>query len=91
MVRPGGRVAFLEPHRGAALLLRGVAAGARPDLSMALWRVISGLHRRYSPEDLASLLGRCGLRGARAWPVLGGLGVVASARRPEPRAGAAGR
>jgi SAM-dependent methyltransferase len=82
VVRPGGGVAFLEPRRGPALLLRGVAGGARPDLSMALWRVMSGLHRRYSPEDLASLLARCGLREARAWPVLGGLGVVASARRP---------
>ncbi len=82
-VRPGGRVAFLEPRAGP--LPREAAsrsAGLRVGASMRLWRVMSSLHRRFDEAALAGLLVEAGFREARAWPVLGGFGVMATAARP---------
>lgn len=81
-VRPGGRVAFLEP-RGGPLPWRGLAAAdPRVAASMLLWRGMSGLHRRFGEASLAALLEEAGFSEARAWPVLGGFGVMACAVRP---------
>ncbi len=82
VVRPGGRVAFLEPRAGPARLAPAFASGLRAGTAMALWRVMSRLHRRYSEADLAALLASAGFGEARAWPVLDGLGVVTTAVRP---------
>jgi ubiquinone/menaquinone biosynthesis C-methylase UbiE len=82
VLRPGGRAAFLEPRAGSRPLVPAFADGPRAGVSMALWRLMSRLHRRYSEEDLAALLRGAGFREVRAWPVLGGLGVMASATRP---------
>jgi SAM-dependent methyltransferase len=80
-VRPGGRVAFLEPRAGSLPVAPAFAAGLRPGLSMALWRGMSRLHRRWSEVELSALLAARGFCEVRAWPVLGGLGVMASALR----------
>lgn len=80
-VRPGGRVAFLEPRRGAVAIGDTLSAGPRFAAAMMLWRGMSGLHRRFDEPGLAALLERAGFRGARAWPVLAGHGVMATAER----------
>jgi hypothetical protein len=49
---------------------------------MRLWRVMSALHRRFDEAALTTLLLEAGFREPRAWPVLGGLGVMATAARP---------
>jgi hypothetical protein len=50
---------------------------------MTLWRGMSRLHRRFDEGSLSALLLAAGLEGARAWPVLSGYGVMATALRPE--------
>jgi SAM-dependent methyltransferase len=80
-VRPGGRVAFLEPAATPGTLGGALRAGPRFAASMALWRVMSGLHRRFDPPGLAALLAGAGFRDVRVEPALGGFGLVASATR----------
>ncbi|ABS24914.1 class I SAM-dependent methyltransferase [Anaeromyxobacter sp. Fw109-5] len=82
-VRPGGRVAFLEPRAGRARLRDALRAGPRNGVAMALWRSMSRLHRRYDEASLPALLAHAGFVEARAWPVLSGYGVMAIAVRPE--------
>jgi ubiquinone/menaquinone biosynthesis C-methylase UbiE len=81
VVRPRGRVAFLEPREGAAPLAPAFTDGVRHGVAMALWRVMSRVHRRYTEEALAALLGACGFEAARTRVVLGGAGVVVDATR----------
>jgi ubiquinone/menaquinone biosynthesis C-methylase UbiE len=82
-LRPGGAVAFLEPRAGPARLSHALAGGAHHAVAMALWRGMSRLHRRFDERSLAALLARAGFEGARAWPVLSGFGVMATAVRSE--------
>jgi ubiquinone/menaquinone biosynthesis C-methylase UbiE len=82
-LRPGGRVAFLEPRAGDAPLRVALRDGPRHLVAMALWRSMSRLHRRYDEATLSELLARAGFVEPRAWPVLGGQGVMAIAVRPE--------
>ena len=87
VLRPGGGVAFLEPRAGAARLRDAVQGGGpRHALAMALWRGMSGLHRRFDEASLPALLARAGFVGGRAWPVLSGFGVMATASRGEDEA-----
>jgi ubiquinone/menaquinone biosynthesis C-methylase UbiE len=81
-VRPGGAVALLEPRAGAPDRRRALGAGPRHAFAMAMWRGMSGLHRRFDEATLADLLRAAGFAGARAWPVLSGYGVMATAARP---------
>ncbi len=81
VLRPGGRAAFLEPRAGRPPLRAAFAGGARCAASLLLWRGMSRLHARFDEAGLAALLERAGLRRARAWPVLGGHGVMATAER----------
>ena len=81
-LRPGGAVAVLEPRAGAPHLRGAFRAGPRHALAMAMWRGMSGLHRRFDEAALAGLLRHAGFEGARAWPVLSGYGVMATAARP---------
>lgn len=81
-LRPGGRVVFLEPRSRGADLGAAVRSGLHHALAMVLWRGMSGLHRRYDEVSLPALLAGAGFADARAWPVLSGFGVMATARRP---------
>jgi ubiquinone/menaquinone biosynthesis C-methylase UbiE len=82
VVRPGGRVAFLEPARRPGSLAAALREGGpRHAAAMALWRAMAALHHRFDEERLAALLASAGLAETRAWPVLGGYGIVATAVR----------
>jgi SAM-dependent methyltransferase len=83
-VRPGGRVAFLEPAMVPGSLGRAWRSGRRFAASMALWRVMSGLHRRFDAAGLEALLAGAGFGEVRTEPALGGFGWLASAARPGP-------
>lgn len=80
-LRPGGRVAFLEPRAGGGDVRVALRAGAHHALAMTLWRGMARLHRRYDEASLPALLAAAGFSGARAWPVLSGYGVMATAAR----------
>jgi ubiquinone/menaquinone biosynthesis C-methylase UbiE len=82
VLRPGGRVAFLEPRARGADLRAALRTGVHHALAMTLWRGMSGLHRRFDEVSLPALLSAAGFAGARAWPVLSGFGIVATAERP---------
>jgi ubiquinone/menaquinone biosynthesis C-methylase UbiE len=82
-LRPGGGVALLEPRAGSLGLGGALACGPRGAASMLLWRTMSRLHRRFTEAALVALLERAGLGAARAWPVMGGCGVLAVAARAE--------
>jgi ubiquinone/menaquinone biosynthesis C-methylase UbiE len=81
-LRPGGRVAFLEPRAAGArpwdALARG---GAGHAFAMLMWRGMSRLHRRFDERSLPALLARAGFDDARGWPVLSGYGVMATGTR----------
>jgi ubiquinone/menaquinone biosynthesis C-methylase UbiE len=81
VVRPGGRVAFLEPRAGAPDLAGAAAGGLRFGASMAVWRMMSGLHRRFDEEGARALLAEAGFAAPRAWPVLAGCGIVLTGER----------
>jgi ubiquinone/menaquinone biosynthesis C-methylase UbiE len=81
-LRPGGGVVFLEPRAGPARLGGALSAGGgRHAIAMAMWRGMARLHRRFDEETLPALLARAGFERARAWPVLSGFGVMATATR----------
>ncbi len=86
VVRPGGKVAFLEPSGiGGFTHLRAVASsfgqGLRFGTSMALWRFFSGVHGSFTATSLAELLVGAGFARPEVTPTLGGLGLLASAHR----------
>ena len=67
--------------RGARLGEAFTRGGAGHAFAMTMWRGMSRLHRRYDEETLPALLAAAGFAGARAWPVLSGFGVLATAVR----------
>ena len=81
VLRPGGRVAFLEPALALGSRAAALREGPRFAASVALWRVMSGLHRRFDPAGLAALLAGAGFREVRIEPVLGGHGLLGCATR----------
>jgi ubiquinone/menaquinone biosynthesis C-methylase UbiE len=80
-LRPGGRVAFLEPRAGGGDLRTALRSSAHHALAMTLWRGMARLHRRYDESSLPALLLEAGFVEPRAWPVLSGYGVMATAAR----------
>jgi ubiquinone/menaquinone biosynthesis C-methylase UbiE len=82
VVRPGGAVAFLEPCAGAPDLASAAAGGVRFAASMALWRAMSSLHRRFEGRSATELLARAGFAHPRAFPVLAGCGLVLTGAAP---------
>lgn len=82
VVRPGGRVAFLEPRAARPDLRAAWSAGPLFGTSMMLWRFMSGLHRRWDERSATALLEGAGFTRARAWAVLAGWGVMMTADRP---------
>lgn len=87
VVRPGGRVAFLEPSQAAVrervlAVWRSYRHGFRFGTSMLLWSIFSGLHGRYTSESLAAQLTLGGFIEPRVMSTIGGLGLLATALRP---------
>ena len=83
VVRPGGRVAFMEPAEGylSPASIWRVSADPRFLLSIPPWRVMSRCQRRYSAESFIAVLHGAGFEEIRCEPVLGGLGIIGSGRR----------
>lgn len=76
VLRPGGRVAFLEPHAGAPdwrWLWQQPPAGLQ--ISLTLWRFYSWVHRRFSPAELAGTLSAAGFINVTTEVTLGGFGL----------------
>jgi SAM-dependent methyltransferase len=84
VLRPGGGVAFLEPSAGLASPRGALRDGPRHLLAMVMWRGMSGLHRRFTPEALGALGVAAGLEGVAVTRALDGYGVVLTGRRPDP-------
>jgi ubiquinone/menaquinone biosynthesis C-methylase UbiE len=84
VLRPAGQLVLMEPHeRGASL--QGVLAVSRDPrhlLSVSLWRPFSRLHGRFTAASLRATLERAGFVDCQVEETLGGLGLLASARRP---------
>jgi len=80
-VRPGGRVAFLEPSGARPRAWPAWRQGPRFGASMALWGAMSGLHRRFDAAGLAALLAAAGFDEVRVEPALRGFALLGSARR----------
>jgi ubiquinone/menaquinone biosynthesis C-methylase UbiE len=81
-LRPGGRVALLEPRAEPGALGAAARSGLRHAAAMALWRGMSRLHRRFDEDTLTRALAAAGLAGARSFPALDGYGVIGTATRP---------
>jgi ubiquinone/menaquinone biosynthesis C-methylase UbiE len=82
VLRPGGQVAFLEPHVGPvdwAWLGRQQSAGLQS--SLTLWRVYSWLHHRFTPELLAASLRAAGFMEPIMEVTLGGFGIFGRAHK----------
>jgi len=84
VLRPGGHLILMEPHarpaRPRAVL--GVSRDPRHLISVSLWRPFSRLHGRFTPSSLTATLEAAGFVGCQIEEVLGGLGLLASARKP---------
>ncbi|HET9595392.1 MAG TPA: class I SAM-dependent methyltransferase [Anaeromyxobacteraceae bacterium] len=83
-LRPGGRLALLEPREGPLDVRGALSCGARGAASMLLWRSMSRLHRRFTEDALATLLEAAGFGDVGVRPALAGFGVLATGARPAP-------
>lgn len=78
VLRPGGRVAFLEPYVGPVDWAWLWRQQSQPlGVSLSLWRVYSWLHRRFSPAVLAAGLLAAGFQAVETEVTLGGFGLFA--------------
>lgn len=87
VLRPGGRLVFMEPKEEASLfsaakdavknsgeLLKRPYAASRLVAAMLAWRTMSGLEGRRTEEQLRTLFSRAGFERVRFEPTLSGLG-----------------
>jgi SAM-dependent methyltransferase len=82
-LRPGGYLAFLEPHAGQvswAWLLGH--ASIRLLTSISLWRLYSWFHIRFSAESLCLALQEAGFVNITTEVTLGGFGIFGRAQKP---------
>ncbi len=87
VLRPGGRLVFMEPKEEASIfsaakdavknsgeLLKRPYAASRMVAAMLAWRTMSGLEGRRTEEQLRTLFSRGGFESVRFEPTLSGLG-----------------
>src|SRR5262245_34964915 len=83
VLRPGGHLAFLEPHAGWGdwgwLLRQG---SLRLLIAVSLWRLYSRLHRRFSAASMRAALEQAGFVHIKTEVTLGGFGIVGRAQKP---------
>jgi ubiquinone/menaquinone biosynthesis C-methylase UbiE len=83
VLRPGGQLAFLEPHAGQGdwgwLLRQG---SLRLLIAVSLWRPYSRLHTRFSADSLRLLFEQAGFKNITMEVTLGGFGIVGRAQKP---------
>lgn len=84
ILRPGGRIILMEPSERPTTLRRVLRLGRDPRhlIAVALWRPFSRIHGRFTRQSLAATLGAAGFADCRIEETLGGLGLLASARKP---------
>lgn len=84
VLKPGGRLVLMEPNARATTVRQTLRVSHDPRhlVSVGLWRPFSWFHGRFTPEALKSTLERAGFIDCQVDETFGGLGVIASARRP---------
>lgn len=83
VLRPGGCVAFLEPHAGNPdwqWLWRQPPPGLQ--ISLTLWRFYSWVHRRFAATELAVTLRTAGFINVTTEVTLGGFGLFGRGEKP---------
>ena len=82
VLRPGGALAFLEPHVGPVDWAWLVQQGSAPLLvSLTLWRFYSWLHRRFSAQSLQAALETAGFQQVQTEVTLGRFGIFGRAQK----------
>lgn len=83
VLRPGGRVACMEPAAGYVSPVGIWRVGRDPRFLFSIppWRAMSRRHRRYTPASFARALRAAGFGDIRCTAALGGLGIIGSGRR----------
>jgi ubiquinone/menaquinone biosynthesis C-methylase UbiE len=84
VLRRGGRAVLLEPREGGRATIAGLLRALPTPLwavTAALWRTMSGLYCRFSPDRLHATLEDAGLRVVKIDETLGGLGLLAVAEK----------
>jgi ubiquinone/menaquinone biosynthesis C-methylase UbiE len=83
VLRPGGCVAFLEPHAGNPdwqWLWGQQPPGLQ--ISLTLWRFYSWVHRRFTTTELATSLRTAGFINVTTEVTLGGFGLFGRGEKP---------
>jgi len=82
VLRPGGSLAFLEPHVGPVDWRWLIEQGSLPLLvSLTLWRFYSWLHRRFSAQRLQAALETAGFQHVQTEVTLGRFGIFGRAQK----------
>ena len=76
VLRPGGRLLVMEPNDRSVRIRELFTTSRDPRflLSVALWRPVSWLHRRFGPESLRATLEEAGFGRCQISETLSGLG-----------------
>jgi ubiquinone/menaquinone biosynthesis C-methylase UbiE len=87
VLRPGGRLVLMEPNARPATAgqVLGVSRDPRHLVSVGLWRPFSRFHGRFTAASLAATLEGAGFANCQVEEVLGGLGLMAWAEKPQLR------